>query len=497
LGIALVSAIYGDARHSIYLLDERKSELGKISDTNLPNQASEHLQRLSEEKRPHLNTISTLNTRIDILARFRSTRARTLALVEPLTPEDMMVQSCPEASPVKWHLAHTSWFFESFVLREFGSGYKVFNPDFTWLFNSYYQSFAAFPEKRLRASFSRPALDEILRYRQHVEEGIERLFDSGAEPEALRRIELGVNHEEQHQELLLTDILHAFFTNPLRPAYRTGPVEGGVAPPIGFSNGHPAESDCAVEPIRFIDSQGGLREVGHDSEEFCFDNERPRHRVWLEPHRLATRLVTCGEFAEFIAEGGYRRPELWLSAGWDAVQQNGWRAPLYWSGENGDWRLFTLRGEIPLRQRQAAPLSHVSYFEADAYARWAGRRLATEFEWESAAEEMPLDGNLLDSGNLMPVRACGHSSSLVQNQGRTQCQLWGDCWEWTSSAYLGYPGFRPLPGALGEYNGKFMSGQMVLRGGSCVTPSAHIRASYRNFFAPETRWQFSGIRLAE
>jgi ergothioneine biosynthesis protein EgtB len=413
---------------------------------------------------------------VDLTERFRTARRRTVELVEPLTPEDMMVQSSAEASPAKWHLAHTAWFFESFILREFLPGYRVFHPDFAWLFNSYYQSFAAFPEKRLRASFSRPPLEEILRFRERVDEAIERLLQGCPEPEVLKRIELGVNHEEQHQELLLTDILHAFFTNPLRPAYR----DDGASM---------AKQGGELGSLHFADFPGGLREVGHNSECFCFDNELPRHKVWLEPYSLATRLVTCGEFAQFIADGGYRRPEIWLSAGWDAVQSNEWTAPLYWSGKDGDWTLFTLRGELPLSRMETAPVSHVSYFEADAYARWAGKRLATEYEWESAAEDQSIEGNLLDSGRLMPNSAVGP----IQNSAQ---QFFGDCWEWAASAYLGYPGFKPLPGSLGEYNGKFMSGQMVLRGGSCATPAAHIRASYRNFFAPETRWQFSGIRLA-
>jgi formylglycine-generating enzyme required for sulfatase activity len=424
-----------------------------------------------------------------------------------LTPEDMMVQSSPETSPAKWHLAHTSWFFESFVLREFLKGYEVFNPDFAWLFNSYYQSFAAFPEKRLRASFSRPELEEVLRYRRHVDEAIERLFEVGPEREALKRIELGANHEEQHQELLLTDILHAFFTNPLRPVYRadeTGSKEAslpaqrrGTGARDPRENGHSSAGQARAsgrraeaDPLRFVRFEGGLCEVGHTGEGFCFDNELPPNRVWLEPYSLASRLVTCGQFAEFMADGGYRRPELWLSAGWDAVQQGGWRAPLYWSSESGEWSLFTLRGEIPLSRMEAAPVGQTSYFEADAYARWAGHRLATEFEWEVAAERQSREGNLLDSGNLLPIPAV----ESVQTQ--STAQQFGDCWEWTASAYLGYPGFRPAPGSLGEYNGKFMSGQMVLRGGSCITPSAHLRASYRNFFPPETRWQFSGIRLA-
>jgi ergothioneine biosynthesis protein EgtB len=391
----------------------------------------------------------------------------------------MMVQSCPEASPVKWHLAHTSWFFESFILREFLAGYQVFNPDFAWLFNSYYQTFAAFPEKRLRSSFSRPALDEILRFRAHVDEHIDRLLEGNPAAEALARIELGVNHEEQHQELILTDILHALFTNPLRPAYKPAPSE-------------PAEANPAS--LRFIPQEGGLHEVGYAGSGFSFDNELPRHRVWLEPFSLAHRLVTCAEYAEFIADGGYRRPELWLSDGWNAVQEHRWRAPLYWDGNvtdesvTSEWRVFTLYGPMNFDQVANSPVSHVSYYEADAYAHWAGYRLPTEFEWEAVAESHPPCGNLLENLCALP------SPELVKDQCVTQ--LFGDCWEWTASAYLPYPGFRPLPGSLGEYNGKFMSGQMVLRGGSCCTPPAHIRSSYRNFFAPATRWQFSGIRLA-
>ncbi len=433
--------------------------------------------------------ITTQNLVFALGERYRGVRRQTTELCKPLTAEDMMVQSCPEASPAKWHIAHTTWFFESFVLREFLAGYRIFQADFAWLFNSYYESFSAIPEKRLRSSFSRPGLDEILRYREHVDAAMERLFEQGLEEEALRRIELGVNHEEQHQELLLTDILHAFYTNPLKPKYRDRGTEGTREQENAERGSEGAREPLA--PLAFRPFDGGLREAGYAGNGFCFDNELPRHRVWLEPHALADRLVTCGEYAEFMADGGYRKPELWLSAGWDAVKHKGWRAPLYWSDAEGEWNVFTLRGERQLKEMAATPVSQVSFFEADAYARWAGLRLPTEFEWEAGAEGQPVEGNLLDSGEFTPVP----STNLVQNQDPTK--WWGDCWVWTSSAYLGYPGFKPLNGTLGEYNGKFMSGQMVLRGGSCVTPKAHIRATYRNFFSPETRWQFSGIRLAK
>jgi len=425
-----------------------------------------------------MSTIARCILETEIGARFSTVRQRTISICEPLTAEDMMVQSTPEASPLKWHLAHTAWFFESFVLREFLPDYRPFNPDFVWLFNSYYESFAKFPEKRLRSSFSRPPLNEILQYRKHVDDAIDTLLGRNPEAEALTRIELGLNHEEQHQELMLTDILNAFFTNPLRPAY--------LEPEENYPSAGGSEMNHAG--LSFEGFAGGLHEVGHAGEGFAFDNELGRHKVWLEPYRLAKRQVTCGEYAAFMEDGGYRRPEFWLSAGWATVQNSGWRAPLYWSSEDGDWSVFTLRGEQPLARMNTAPVSHVSYFEADAYARWAGYRLATEFEWEAAAEGRPVEGNLYESGKLMPAPSTDH--------GRASAQFYGDCWQWTASAYLGYPGFRPLGGSLGEYNGKFMSGNMVLRGGSCVTPASHVRASYRNFFAPETRWQFSGIRLA-
>jgi len=398
-----------------------------------------------------------------------------------------MVQSCPEASPAKWHLAHTSWFFESFVLKEFLPECRVFDPDFAWLFNSYYQTFAEFPDKRLRSSFSRPGLGTVLSYREYVDDAMGRLLVDGAPDEAQRRIELGLHHEEQHQELFLTDIKHAFYTNPLQPAYLDEDFE--------------AETPVATAPaLKLLPFEGGLVSIGQAAGDgFGFDNERPRHRVWLEPFKLASRLVTCGEFAEFIEDRGYERPELWLSAGWDTLKGNRWHAPLYWRKAEGNWIIGTLRGDRPLRKMEHSPVAHVSYFEADAYARWSGMRLATEAEWESVAADVPVAGNLFESGRLDPAPVSAESQSgagsVSPRQGIPK-QLWGDCWEWTASAYLGYPGFSPLAGSLGEYNGKFMSGQMVLRGGSCVTPTNHIRASYRNFFPPETRWQFSGIRLA-
>jgi ergothioneine biosynthesis protein EgtB len=410
--------------------------------------------------------------------RYRLVRQRSVQLCEPLTPEDMMVQSCPEASPAKWHLAHTAWFFESFVLREFLAGYRLFDPDFPWLFNSYYQTFAEFPDKRLRASFSRPGIGTILSYRQYVDVGVDQLLAGDVPEEALRRIELGLHHEEQHEELLLTDIKHALYTNPLQPAYLDEDFEEETA-------------DKGSVPLTFLPYDGGLVEIGQaEGDEFGFDNERPRHKVWIEPFRLASRLVTCGEFAEFIAAGGYERAEFWLSAGWDTVRGQGWQAPLYWRRSNGKWTVGSLRGKHDLSEVASSPLAHVSFFEADAYARWRGMRLATEAEWEMVAARVPIEGNLLESGRFETAAAVAASDSEYP------VQLFGDCWEWTSSAYLGYPAFQPLNGSLGEYNGKFMSGQMVLRGGSCVTPAGHIRASYRNFFPPETRWQFSGIRLA-
>ena len=410
----------------------------------------------------------------ELLTAFTATRRQSLALSSPLTPEDMMVQSCPEASPVKWHLAHTTWFFETFVLREYLDGYKPFHPDFLWLFNSYYNDVSDQPEKKLRASFSRPGIEQILAYRQHVEDGIVRLDQRGMPAEAAERIELGIHHEQQHQELLCYDVKHAFWSNPLHPAY----AEGG-----SFKSG--------TSPLRWRNFAGGLTEIGHAGNGFAYDNESPRHTVFLQPFALASRAVTCGEYLAFMEDGGYTRAELWLSEGRETVNARQWNAPLYWRQVDGVWMVYTMRGLIPLSEIASTPVCHVSYFEAEAFARWAGKRLPTEAEWEAAVAEcvpsIPANANLLESGQFHPVAA--HDCDIDQ--------VFGDVWEWTRSAYLGYPGYRAPAGALGEYNGKFMVNQMVLRGGSAVTPRSHIRSTYRNFFSPAVRWQFAGFRLAQ
>ncbi|MBN9660570.1 MAG: ergothioneine biosynthesis protein EgtB [Acidobacteria bacterium] len=412
---------------------------------------------------------------------YRAVRSVTRSLAAALSPEDQMVQSCPEASPVKWHQAHTTWFFETFLLRPFLVNYKPFHEEFRRLFNSYYNSLGVqISGKPLRACLSRPRLDEILAYRAHVDEAMETLLSARIGDEAARLLLLGLHHEQQHQELLLTDIKHAFFQSPLHPAYELAPLAAQTSVPV---------SDLAWHKFN-----GGLVEIGltpsaRNALEFCFDNETPRHRVYLEPFLLANRAVTCREYLDFLADDAYSRPEFWLSEGWDAVNTQGWEAPLYWERDTTDetgWRVFTLRGWHSLGGLLDTPVCHVSHFEADAFARWRGCRLPTEAEWEFAAYGRTVHGNLLDSGRLHPAKP----------HGRGLEQLFGDCWEWTSSAYCAYPGFQPLPGPLGEYNGKFMSGQMVLRGGSCATPASHVRAAYRNFFHPATRWQFSGLRLA-
>lgn len=403
--------------------------------------------------------------------RFQAVRRTTERLCDGLTAEDCQVQSMDDASPIKWHLAHTTWFFETFVLMPRGAA--PFDSAFQELFNSYYVSVGPRHPRPKRGSLSRPPLSTVWEYRRYVEDRMLLLLDQLHDQESRALTELGLHHEQQHQELILTDLKHHFGTQPLRPIYRPArDFALSVAPPLSF-----------------VDFDAGLRSIGHAGEDFAFDNELERHRVWLESFSIATRLVTEGEFLAFIHDGGYRRPELWLSDGWDCVVRHGWTAPLYWSDAGGDWRVYTLAGERTLRAE--SPVVHVSYYEADAYARWVGSRLPTEMEWECLAtgKELNADsswGAMLDDGCFHP-RPSGAPGVT---------QVFGDCWEWTASAYLPFPGYQPARGAVGEYNGKFMSGQMVLRGGSCVTPRDHLRPTYRNFFPPSARWQFSGIRLA-
>jgi ergothioneine biosynthesis protein EgtB len=375
----------------------------------------------------------------------------------------------PDASPAKWHLAHTTWFFEAFVLGRANPPVAPQHPEWAYLFNSYYEAAGPRQPRPERGLLSRPPLDAVLRWRAAVDERMRALLQGDVRDDLLDVVALGIAHEEQHQELLVTDVKHAFSVQPLRPAYLPSP---------------PAPSTAEAARLAWIPREGGVRELGAAGAGFAFDNERPRHRVLLRPHALASRAVTCGEWLAFMDAGGYRRPEHWLSDGWAAVQRNGWRAPLYWLEDGPRWRQFTLGGVRAIDE--AEPVAHVSYYEADAYARWAGARLPTEAEWEAAADGAPEDGTFADGGRLHPAAA----------RGDGMAQLFGDVWEWTQSAYAPYPGFRPLPGALGEYNGKFMVNQLVLRGGSCATPRGHVRASYRNFFQPEARWQFSGLRLA-
>ena len=405
--------------------------------------------------------------------RYVAIRQASCELIAPLSAEDCALQSMPDASPAKWHLAHTTWFFETFVLAPQLPRYRLFAPEYRVLFNSYYHAVGERHPRPERGMLSRPTLDEVLAYRRRVDEALVSLLEGRAvSAQASELIELGLNHEQQHQELILTDLKHLFSRNPLRPAY---------------------QKPWPLTPVKarergWIDCAAGQYEVGHAGEGFSFDNEAPRHRVWLDAFRIATHPVTHGDFIDFIEDGGYRRPELWLSAGWDAVNARGWQAPQYWEQRDGAWHTFTLHGMAPVDPH--TPVCHVSFYEAEAFARWANERLPTEFEWELAARDAPREGNFLESGALHPL-------PLRKAPARgVPAQLFGDVWEWTRSDYGPYPGYRPAAGAVGEYNGKFMSGQYVLRGGSCATPESHIRATYRNFFPPEARWQFSGLRLA-
>jgi dimethylhistidine N-methyltransferase len=407
---------------------------------------------------------------VGLPARYRAVRQGTEALTRALTPEDQQVQSMPDASPAKWHLAHTSWFFETFLLIPRLAGYRPFDPRFAYLFNSYYEALGPRQPRPERGLLTRPSVADVMAYRAHVDQAMARLLADGAD-DLCGLVELGLAHEEQHQELILMDILHLFAGSPLNPAYAP-PRPARPAPPPG--------------PPTFTAFEGGLVEVGYAGEGFAFDNETPRHKVWLEPYQLADRLVTNGEWLAFMADDGYARPELWLSEGWARRQAEEWQAPLYWRETDGGWAAMTLHGLRPIDPAQ--PVSHVSFYEADAYASWAGARLPTEAEWERAAQSASGEGNFLSSGRLEPGPA---------PEDARLAQMFGDLWEWTRTAYGPYPGFKPAAGAVGEYNGKFMAGQFVLRGGACVTPGGHVRASYRNFFYPHQRWMFAGVRLAK
>jgi ergothioneine biosynthesis protein EgtB len=414
------------------------------------------------------------NSTEHLASRYLAARQMTERLAQPLSAEDCQVQSMPDASPVKWHLAHTTWFFETFVLLPNAPGYDVFHPAFRYLFNSYYNAVGDRLPRPRRGLLTRPGLGEALAYRSAVDRCMESYLESAGEslaPEVAAVIELGIQHEQQHQELILTDIKHALAQNPLRPAYRDG-IAG--APRVD------------ARPMEWLHFPGGLQWLGHDGAGFSFDNEGPRHQVYLRDFQLGSRLTTAAEYVAFIEDGGYSRPELWLSDGWNAVNTHRWESPLYWDRIDGGWWMATLGGTRRLTESE--PVCHVSFYEADAYARWAGARLPTEAEWELAASDREVDGNFVERGHLHPRPA-------PPGAGLLQC--FGDVWEWTQSAYTPYPGSRPAAGALGEYNAKFMCNQLVLRGGSCATPVSHIRPTYRNFFGPEARWQFTGIRLAK
>jgi ergothioneine biosynthesis protein EgtB len=409
---------------------------------------------------------------------YTSVRQQTERLCEPLTAEDLVLQSMADASPVKWHLAHTTWFFETFVLAAASDFYQPFDSRFGFLFNSYYNALGDRLARPQRGLLSRPTAKEVFQYRAHVDEQISLLLrDDALSPCLASTLELGLHHEQQHQELILTDLKHAFSCNPLRPTYR----RSSVTTPCRQEG---AEKDT---PLNWLPFPAGVRRIGHAGEDFAFDNETPRHRVFVEAFFLANRLATCREYQAFMEAGGYDQPQWWLSDGWSTRQTHDWTAPLYWEKHEGQWMQLTLDGIRPVRDEE--PVCHLSFYEADAFARWSGARLPTEAEWEIAAEACPSDGSFLEADHLHP------SAVYAPTQG-TAAQMFGEAWQWTASPYIAYPGYTPLAGALGEYNGKFMCNQMVLRGGSCATPRSHFRLSYRNFFPPEARWQFTGVRLA-
>jgi ergothioneine biosynthesis protein EgtB len=406
-----------------------------------------------------------------LLAQYQAVRAQTRALTKPLSAEDMMLQSMPDASPTKWHLAHTTWFFETFLLQPYLVGYQAFDPSYQYLFNSYYETVGERHPRPQRGLLSRPPLDQIIAYREHVDAAMERLLQAPTD-EITEAVTIGLHHEMQHQELICTDIKHALSLNPC--ALPDDPQD--------------TADDTTVPPARFLHFAGGLTQVGTDAtNDFAYDCEQPRHKVYIADFSLSNRLVTNQEWMEFIKAGGYENPKLWLSDGWATCQQEGWSAPLYWTRRGDTW--FTLYGQTRRPVDPHAPVCHISYYEADAFARWAGCRLPTEFEWEFAASALTIGGNFLESGHAMPQRAPSQADNLQQ--------MFGDAWEWTQSPFAPYPGFTPPGGALAEYNGKFMANQWVLRGGSCATARNQIRSTYRNFFYAHQRWQFSGLRLAK
>jgi ergothioneine biosynthesis protein EgtB len=411
----------------------------------------------------------------DILERYRGVRAFTTALTADLASEDCVVQSMPDVSPTKWHMAHTTWFFETFILKKWIPRYQPEIPEYAYLFNSYYNAAGDMHRRDLRGLISRPTVEQTRAYRAGIDRHIENLIAT-ADETVLNEIEpliiLGIHHEQQHQELLVTDIKHVFAQNPLYPVFRE-------------QKGHGARGTSSMNFVEFDEE---IAEIGHTGSGFSYDNEGPRHRALVPAFSLGSRPVTNGEFLEFIDAGGYRRAEFWLSLGWMTVNEQRWQAPLYWKQEDGRWLNFTLTGFRPVEESE--PVTHVSYFEADAYAKWAGARLPTEFEWERAAGGEPVEGNFVENEYFHP------QSAGNQKEPNDLSQIFGDVWEWTRSAYSPYPGYKAEPGALGEYNGKFMCNQYVLRGGSCATSRSHIRVTYRNFFQPEKRWQFTGVRLA-
>lgn len=418
------------------------------------------------------------NTRTEIIESYKKVRQFTHTLAEPLEIEDYVVQSMPDVSPTKWHLAHTSWFFETFVLSKALTEYKSPNPQYAYLFNSYYVQAGERHYRPKRGLISRPTVEETYNYRNHVDESMLQFMENADREEWMELgpvIEIGIHHEQQHQELIVTDIKHVLSENPLHPKYIDNKKSGKASE-------NPKE-------LSWIGFEEGLFDIGNQGGGFGYDNEFPEHKVYLAPYMLASRLITNAEYIEFMEDGGYETPEIWLSEGWATVEENNWKAPLYWKKHNGEWMQFTLSGLRPVEPDE--PVTHVSYFEADAFARWAGSRLPTESEWEVAASNLEIEGNFADNLNFHPIGLDAGSNGGVLKQ------MYGDVWEWTQSSYSAYPGYKTPPGALGEYNGKFMCNQMVLRGGSCATSKSHIRKTYRNFFPTNARWQFMGIRLAK